>query len=69
MLYDRNKPAQNSVTRVFLSNGLVSSLAYGPYDNGHVLIGMTTGDFIAFDSMQLCKIVNVKVSSSPVTSI
>ena len=42
---------------------------YGPYDNGHILLGLTTGDFIAFDSMQLTKIVNIKISDSPVTSI
>ena len=69
MLYDRVKPLELTVTRAFKSNGQITCLQYGPYDNGHILVGTTTGDFFAFDSMQLVKIVNVKVSQSPVTSI
>ena len=57
------------MTRAFTSEGLISCLIYGPYDNGHVLVGLTTGDFFAFDSMQLTKLVNVKVANSPITSI
>lgn len=68
MLFDRSRH-ESSVTRTFTSDGLISSLVYGPYDNGHILIGMTTGDFFAFDSMQLTRLVNVKVANSPITSI
>ena len=69
MLFDRSRPNNLTITRVFKSNGTITCLHYGPYDNGHILIGMSTGDFIAFDSMQVNKIVNIKVSNSPVTSI
>jgi hypothetical protein len=69
MLFDRSRPTELTITRVFQSGGTISCLMYGPYDNGHILVGLTTGDFIAFDSMQLTKIVNIKVSNSPVTSI
>ena len=68
MLFDRSKH-ENSVTKPFQSKGLISSLVYGPYDNGHILVGLTTGDFFAFDSMNLTMLVNVKISESPVTSI
>lgn len=42
---------------------------YGPYDNGHILLGTTTGDFFAFDSISLRKLCNVKISNSPITTI
>ena len=68
MLFDRIK-VEMTVTRAFKSRGQISAVAYGPYDNGHVLIGTTTGDFFAFDTMRLVKICNVKVAEYPVTSI
>lgn len=58
-----------TVTRAFKSRGHISCVAYGPYDNGHILVGTTTGDFFAFDTMRLVKICNVKVAEYPVTSI
>ena len=68
MLFDRVK-LEGTVTRPFKSKGQISCLTYGPYDNGHILVGLTTGDFIAFDSLTLRKICNVKISEHPVTSI
>ena len=70
MLYDRVKPKESTIVKVFKSNGLITCLSYGPYDNGHVLVGTSTGDFIAYDSLFLNKICDVKVSkNSPVSSI
>jgi hypothetical protein len=57
------------MTKPFKSRGLISALQYGPYDNGHILVGLTTGDFFAFDSISLRKLCNVKISNSPITSI
>jgi len=68
MLFDRSRH-ESSVTKAFNSKGLITCLVYGPYDNGHILVGLTTGDFFAFDSMNLTKLVNVKISNNPVTSI
>lgn len=42
---------------------------FGPYDNGHILIGMSTGDFFAFDAVTLNKLCNIKISDFPVTNI
>ena len=58
-----------TIVKAFKSRGFITSLAYGPYDNGHVLVGTSTGDFLAFNSMNLRKICNVKVANYPVTSI
>lgn len=68
MLYDRVKQ-DLTIVKAFKSRGMITSLAYGPYDNGHVLVGTSTGDFLAFNSLNLQKICNVKVAQYPVTSI
>ena len=61
MLYDRVKPEQTLI-KAFKSRGTITSLSYGPYDNGHVLVGTSTGDFLAFNSLTLTKLCNVKVA-------
>ena len=68
MLHDRVKQDM-TVVKAFKSRGLISALAYGPYDNGHVLVGTTTGDFLAFDSLTLNKLCCVKVANHPITTI
>jgi hypothetical protein len=68
MLFDRVKP-DNTLTKPFMSRGLISAMMYGPYDNGHILVGTTTGDFFAFDSISLRKLCNVKISQAPITTI
>ena len=68
MVYDRVK-TELSVIKAFKSRGFISCVTYGPYDNGHILVGSTTGDFFAFNTVSLQKICNVKVAVCPVTSI
>lgn len=68
MLLDRVKEDM-TVVKAFKSRGLISTLSYGPYDNGHVLVGTTTGDFLAFNSLTLNKLCCVKIANHPVTSI
>lgn len=68
MNFDRVKQ-DLTVVKAFKSRGLISCLSYGPYDNGHVLVGTTTGDFLAFNTLNLTKICNVKVAQYPVTSL
>jgi len=61
MLFDRVKNDM-TIVKAFKSRGLITALAYGPYDNGHVLVGTSTGDFLAFNSLTLQKICCVKVA-------
>lgn len=68
MIYDRENQ-HKSVAKLFKSRGEISCLGYGPYDNGHILVGTTTGDFLAFDSIRLTKLCCVKLADVPVTSI
>ena len=68
MLYDREKTFK-SVVKLFKSRGHITCLAYGPYDNGHILVGSSTGDFFAFDSIHLSKLCNIKLGDYAVTNI
>ena len=68
MLFDRIKNDM-TIVKAFKSRGLITALSYGPYDNGHVLVGTSTGDFLAFNSLTLQKLCCVKVAQHPVTSL
>jgi hypothetical protein len=68
MIYDRENK-QKSVVKLFKSHGEISCLGYGPYDNGHILVGTSTGDFLAFDSIRLSKLCCIKLADFPVTNI
>ena len=54
---------------MYKSRGHVTCTQYGPYDNGHILVGLSTGDFFAFETMSLTKLCNIKLSDSPITTI
>lgn len=68
MVYDREK-TERSMIRLFKSRGAISCVQFGPYDNGHILVGTSTGDFFAFDSVTLKKMCNIKLSDCPITHI
>jgi hypothetical protein len=68
LMYDREMTFKSTL-KLFKSRGYVTCLAYGPYDNGHILMGMSTGDFFAFDSIGLNKLCNIKLSDCPITNI
>jgi hypothetical protein len=68
MIYDRERTERSQV-RLFKSRGQITCVQYGPYDNGHVLIGLSTGDFFAFDTVNLKKMCNIKLSDCPITHI
>lgn len=68
MLYDR-EVATKSIAKLFKSRGYITCVHFGPYDNGHILIGTSTGDFFAFDTLELKKLCNIKLSDYPITNI
>lgn len=68
MIYDREQ-AQKTKIKLFKSRGHITCVQFGPYDNGHILVGTSTGDFLAFDSVTLKKLCNLKLSDCPVTTI
>lgn len=68
MMYDREKTFKSAV-KLFKSRGFITCVSFGPYDNGHILVGSSTGDFFAFDSIFLNKLCNIKLGDSPITNI
>lgn len=68
MIYDREK-TEKSQTKLFKSRGKITCCEFGPYDNGHILVGSSTGDFFAFDAIKLEKLCNLKLSDCPITNI
>jgi hypothetical protein len=49
----------------------VSALNFGPFDNGHIMVGLTNGELLAFDLLTLERLENTMVfpELSPVTGI
>ena len=68
MIFDRIQK-DLSVIRAFKTQHEITSLNYGPYDNGHILIGMESGSLIAFSTSSLEKLYQIKVFETPITSI
>jgi hypothetical protein len=68
MMYDREK-TEKTITKLYKSRGQITCIHYGPYDNGHILVGLSTGDFFAFDTVSLNKLCNIKVSDHAITQI
>ena len=55
MIFDRvsNKP---SAIKFIQSNFEITSVKYGPYDNGHIIVGLSNGYVLVFDSIKLTKL-------------
>eukprot|EP00347_Sterkiella_histriomuscorum_P022530 403338142 len=59
-----------SIIKAFKTNYLITSLQYGPYDNGHILIGMQNGVLLAFDSINMQKLYQIQIFDQlPITNI
>ena len=54
MLMDRTKP-NLSLVKLFKNTSLISALNYGPYDNGHIIVGLRNGHLYTFSSSDLSK--------------
>jgi hypothetical protein len=71
MLYDRTK-IEDSITRCLDESYVeITSIGYGPYDNGHILAGLSNGILLAFDTINLDKLFQINVFSPkcPVSSM
>ena len=47
----------------------VTSVSFGPYDNGHVLVGTEDGQLLALDPVNLQRIANYQISEVPVSQL
>ncbi|CDW85419.1 UNKNOWN [Stylonychia lemnae] len=67
MLNRTNK--QQSIIKAFKSQYRITSLNYGPYDNGHVLVGMENGTLLAFSSIDMSKLYQVRIFDREINRI
>jgi hypothetical protein len=56
MIYDRAREKASSVYIFEQGKGRITALKYGPYDNGHIVVGFDTGIIAILDSIKLQKL-------------
>lgn len=56
MIYDRAREKASSVYIFEQAKGQITALKYGPYDNGHIVVGFDTGVIAILDSIKLQKL-------------
>ena len=52
-----------------IDNVEIRSMKYGPYDNGHIIVGLSNGMIIAFNSVNLDKLYQYTIFYSPIQGI
>eukprot|EP00347_Sterkiella_histriomuscorum_P017818 403347867 len=60
---------QPEVIKVLRMDDSISEVAYGPYDNGYFMVGLTSGQLLIFDIISLDRIHMVQLFQSQITRI
>ncbi|CDW74843.1 UNKNOWN [Stylonychia lemnae] len=68
MIYDRIKN-QPLIIKLIQSNSKITQLKYGPYDNGHIIAGLSNGIILAFSQSDLTKLYQYKLYTSQISEI
>jgi hypothetical protein len=59
-----------TVLKPFKGKVKITSINYGPFDNGHVLVGLDNGTLISFSTIDLVQLNQIVVfNNSPINSI
>ena len=56
MIYDRAREKPSAVYIFEALKGKVTALKYGPYDNGHIVVGFDSGIIAILDTISLKKL-------------
>ena len=56
MIYDRAREKPSAIYIFEISKGRVTALKYGPYDNGHIVVGFESGVIAILDAIHLKKL-------------
>ena len=56
MIYDRALERPSSVYIFEKVKGNITCLKYGPYDNGHIVVGFSSGIIVLLDTLSLNKL-------------
>ena len=64
------KPDKLKIVAQLKDANQISSISYGPYDNGHLIVGLQTGQLLGFNIVNnFEQIFQITLCSSPLTSI
>ena len=55
------------IAKILKIDYTITSIGYGPFDNGHLIIGLNSGHILIFEIIKLEKISSLHLFSSPVT--
>lgn len=68
MIYDRiiNKPSAVQFIHPYYE---ITCVKFGPYDNGHIIVGLSNGIVLVFDSINLTKLYEYKLFESAISQI
>jgi len=56
MIYDRTSEQPSAFFEFPETDSKVLAVKYGPYDNGHIVLGMQSGALVILDSIKLTKL-------------
>jgi hypothetical protein len=59
MIFDRTKDSCSSFFDFKAPDSCIQAISFGPYDNGHVVVGLDCGMFTILDSTTLSKLFQV----------
>ena len=61
LIYDRHKETIVAVYIFEQEKGQITQVKYGPYDNGHIVLGFSTGIISILDSVSLTKLFDKQI--------
>ena len=64
LIYDRVKHCPVAVYIFEQEKGAITSIKYGPYDNGHIVVGFSTGIIAILESISLTKLFDKQIFAS-----
>ena len=64
LIYDRVKQSPVAVYIFEEEKGKITSIKYGPYDNGHIVVGFSTGIVAILESISLTKLFDKQIFAS-----
>ncbi len=68
-LYNIEKDSVDKIKLLHLKFGDISCINYGPYDNGYLLIGLTTGVLVAIELHDLEIVMQEQIFDCPIEQI
>ena len=69
MLYSRSKKRVDCLKTIGMEGHEITTLTYGPYDNGHIILGLTNGMVQVFNASTLARMYALQLFTDPIAAI